>query len=100
MGGLSGKLVADRPRLTDDEVDHVVDALKGVHEWNGGGLHGTSDPGANKGSDCYILLRVQGDMAPVVPLVVVGRVGAVAVGLLLGDEGPLLIELDLGRPGG
>ena len=28
---------------------------------------------------------------------VIGRVGAVAVRFLLGDEGPLLIELDLGQ---
>ncbi len=39
-------------------------------------------------------------MIPVIPLVGVGRVAAVAVLLLLGDEGPLLIELDLGREGG
>ena len=31
---------------------------------------------------------------------VVGRVGGVAMLLLLGDEGPLLIELDLTREGG
>ena len=39
-------------------------------------------------------------MVPVVPLAVVGRVGGVAVLLLLGDEGPLLIELDLAVSGG
>ena len=39
-------------------------------------------------------------MVPGVPLAVIGRVGGVAVLLLLGDEGPLLIELDLTREGG
>lgn len=38
--------------------------------------------------------------APVIPLVVVGRVAAVAFRILLGGEGLLLIELDLRRPGG
>jgi hypothetical protein len=46
------------------------------------------------------MLGVEGDVVPVVLLVVVGRIRSVAVLLLLGDEGPLLIELDLGRPGG
>ena len=39
-------------------------------------------------------------MVPGVPLAVIGRVGGIAMLLLLGDEGPLLIELDLARPGG
>ncbi len=46
------------------------------------------------------MLGVKGDVVSVIPLVVVGRVGSIAVLLLLGDEGPFLIELDLTRPGG
>ena len=46
------------------------------------------------------MLGVEGDVVPLVPLVVIGRVGGVAVLLLLGDERPLLIELDLAGPGG
>jgi hypothetical protein len=41
------------------------------------------------------MLGIVGDMVPPVPLVVIGRVGRVAILLLLVDEGPLLIELDL-----
>ena len=57
-------------------------------------------PGTRHDADDQATLGVEGDVVPVVPLVGVGGIGAVAVGLLLGDEGPLLIELDLGRQGG
>src|SRR5262249_51631802 len=46
------------------------------------------------------VLRVVGDVVPVIPAVVVGRIAGVAVLLLLADEGPLLIELDLAGTGG
>jgi len=46
------------------------------------------------------VLGVVGNMVPVAPLVVVGRISGVAVALLLGDEGPLLVELDLPGPRG
>ena len=51
-------------------------------------------------ADDQAVFRVEGDVVPVVPPVIVSGVAAVAVRLLLGDEGPLLIELDLGREGG
>ena len=57
-------------------------------------------PGPGDRRDDQPVFGVQRHVIPRVALVVVDRVGAVAVGLLLGDEGPLLIELDLGRPGG
>jgi hypothetical protein len=46
------------------------------------------------------VLSVEGDVIPVIPLVVIVRIGRVAVLLLLGDEGMLLIELDLAGPRG
>ena len=46
------------------------------------------------------MLGVISDVIPKIPLVVVVLVGAVAVGLFLADEGPRLIEPQLGRPGG
>src|SRR6185437_14322587 len=46
------------------------------------------------------VLRVVGDVIPVVPAVIVGRAVGIAVLLLLADEGPLLIELDLAGTGG
>ena len=41
------------------------------------------------------VLGVVGDVVPVIPAVIIGRAGRVAVNLLLAHEGPLLIELDL-----
>src|SRR5262249_8200828 len=46
------------------------------------------------------VLGVVGDVVPPVALVVVGGVGRVTVLLLLGDERPLLVELDLTGPRG
>ncbi len=40
---------------------NIADALADIHAWDGGGIQGTSDPGANKGSPCFILMQVQGD---------------------------------------
>jgi hypothetical protein len=36
----------------------LVDELAGVRAWDGGGLHGVGDPGANEGSPCYLIMRV------------------------------------------
>src|SRR5262249_37065873 len=46
------------------------------------------------------VLRIEGRVVPVVAFVVVARVVGVTVLLLLGDEVPLLVELDLTRQGG
>ncbi len=35
----------------------VYDNAKKVHEWTGGGLHAPTDPGANTGSKCFVLLE-------------------------------------------
>jgi len=35
----------------------VYDNATKVHDWTGGGLHATTDPGANKGSECFVLLK-------------------------------------------
>jgi ABC-type branched-subunit amino acid transport system substrate-binding protein len=39
----------------------VYDNLKNVHEWTGGGLHATTDPGAGTPSDCYALIEATPD---------------------------------------
>jgi len=33
--------------------------LHKIHEWDGGGLHGLTDPGANKPSTCFIMMEVR-----------------------------------------
>jgi ABC-type branched-subunit amino acid transport system substrate-binding protein len=37
----------------------LLEKLSEVHEWDGGGLHGRSDPGARKPAPCYLILRVE-----------------------------------------
>jgi ABC-type branched-subunit amino acid transport system substrate-binding protein len=37
----------------------LLAALKNIHQWDGGGLHGVTDPGANLPSTCFIMLQVQ-----------------------------------------
>jgi hypothetical protein len=36
----------------------VAQKLSEIHEWDGGGLHGTSDPGNNEPSPCFIMMVV------------------------------------------
>ena len=38
--------------------DGLIEELKKIHEWDGGGLHGVSDPGNNVSSPCFIMLKV------------------------------------------
>ena len=40
--------------------DSVLAELKNVHEWDGGGLHMVTDPGANTASTCFMYLEVKG----------------------------------------
>jgi hypothetical protein len=68
--------------LTDDLVGTLGDARPGNHRQD------------------ELVLGVVGGVVPPVPFVVVGRVGRVAVRLLLTDERPGLVELDLAGPRG
>jgi hypothetical protein len=38
----------------------VYENTKRVHKWTGGGLHAPTDPGNNKGSRCFVLLKADG----------------------------------------
>jgi ABC-type branched-subunit amino acid transport system substrate-binding protein len=44
------------PDLTRDKL---LAAAKDIHKWNGGGLHGESDPGGNVPSTCFIVMKVE-----------------------------------------
>ena len=68
--------------LGDDLLDVLDDTRPGDHRQH------------------QLVLGVVGEVVPPVPLVVIGRVGGVAVLLLLIDEGPLLVEPDLAGPEG
>ena len=37
----------------------LIERLSAIHEWNGGGLHGTGDPGNNIPAPCFIVMRVE-----------------------------------------
>ncbi len=37
----------------------LVEQLQGITEWDGGGLHFETDPGANATGDCFLYLRVE-----------------------------------------
>ncbi len=39
--------------------DCVWTALRATHTWTGGGLHAVSDPGAGKGTPCFLLYETQ-----------------------------------------
>jgi ABC-type branched-subunit amino acid transport system substrate-binding protein len=38
----------------------LIERLSQIHQWDGGGLHGTSDPGAGKPAPCFIVMKVEG----------------------------------------
>jgi len=38
----------------------VAQQLQKTHEWSGGGLHAPTDPGANRPSDCGMLMKMSG----------------------------------------
>ena len=38
----------------------VLDHIGEVHDWTGGGLHATADPGANLPTECGILMKLEG----------------------------------------
>ncbi len=67
--GYSGQLAASAfllwasaARNCGSEVTRtcVMDELKDVHEWTGGGLSAPQDPGANMVGDCELVMQVQG----------------------------------------
>ena len=39
----------------------VLEAAAAVTDWTGGGLHASSNPGENRGTDCTLVLQVQGE---------------------------------------
>ena len=41
--------------------DCMVEGLKNVHEWTGGGLHAPTDPGSNMPAKCSLVVELEGD---------------------------------------
>ncbi len=38
----------------------MIDELSQIHEWDGGGLHATMDPGANIPAQCGLMVSLKG----------------------------------------
>lgn len=57
----AGLLFATAAQATGDELtrDTVAEELAGIHEWSGGGLHGTTDPGSHRTSPCFIVMEIR-----------------------------------------
>ncbi len=60
----AGLLFATAAKAAGDNLtrETLYAELKKVHEWNGGGLHGTTDPGNNVPSSCFIMMKVDIDV--------------------------------------
>jgi len=57
----AGLLFATAAKSASDDLTraNVLAKLKAIHSWDGGGMHQPTDPGANKGSDCTLLMQIQ-----------------------------------------
>ncbi len=58
----AGLLFASAVKASGDDLtrDAVLAQLKDIHEWDGGGLHFTTDPGGNTAASCFMYDRVEG----------------------------------------
>jgi ABC-type branched-subunit amino acid transport system substrate-binding protein len=57
----AGLLFAQAAKSLGDHLtrDGLLVALKGIHEWDGGGLHMPTDPGANAVTTCFLYMTVR-----------------------------------------
>ncbi|MCX7619771.1 MAG: ABC transporter substrate-binding protein [Acidimicrobiales bacterium] len=58
----SGLLFATAAKSLGAEVtrERLEQALRDIHTWSGGGMHAPTDPGAQRPSPCFIMMRVEG----------------------------------------
>lgn len=63
QGFSAGLLFATAAKAVGADLtrDALIDQLKQIHEWDGGGLHGVSDPGNNESSSCFLMMKVSYD---------------------------------------
>lgn len=57
----AGLLFATGLKELGDDVtrDGLLEQLEAIHEWNGGGLHQTGDPGNNTPGGCFVMMQIQ-----------------------------------------
>lgn len=58
----AGLLFAQAAKSAGDDLtrDRLMEELKSINSWTGGGLHFETNPGDRVRSDCYLLMQVQG----------------------------------------
>jgi len=56
----AGLLWATATAALGDDLsrENLIAELEGIHEWDGGGLHMTTDPGANRHNQCFLYLEI------------------------------------------
>jgi ABC-type branched-subunit amino acid transport system substrate-binding protein len=59
----AGLLFATAAKAAGNDLtrDRLVEQLQQIHEWDGGGLHGTSNPGDNLGTPCFVMMGLSYD---------------------------------------
>ncbi len=57
----AGLLFAQAAKSLGDNLTRqgLVEALKNIHQWDGGGLQMMADPGSGQQNDCFLYLRIQ-----------------------------------------
>lgn len=57
----AGLLFAQATKSLGDDLtrDKLLEALHGIHKWDGGGLHMPTDPGANMVTTCFLYMTVK-----------------------------------------
>lgn len=56
----AGLLFATAAKAAGNDLtrDRLVEELKKIHEWDAGGMHGTTDPGNDVPSSCFVMMQV------------------------------------------
>ena len=56
----AGLLFATAAKAAGNDLtrDRLIAELENIHEWDAGGLHGTTDPGANIPQTCFVMMQV------------------------------------------
>jgi hypothetical protein len=62
----AGLLFATAAKAAGNDLtrDRLLEELANIHEWDGGGLHGVTDPGNNTPASCFVMLAVSYDGFP------------------------------------
>lgn len=66
----AGLLFAVAAQAVGDDLNRetLFEQLKTIHEWDGGGLHFTTDPGNNRSNACFLYMQIQdGEFVRVMP---------------------------------